>query len=206
MGRLFLIFSLLFFPELAWAADLIVTVRTPQGKPVSDAVVSLPEQHGRPIHFAWRYTMAQQNLQFDPFVLIVPVRAKVAFPNLDKVRHHVYSFSPAHPFELKLYGRDETRFVTFDKAGVIALGCNIHDGMVGFIVVVDTPYAAKTDASGEAVIHDAPPGSTDVRIWRPYLKAPQNTVLSAVVVPREGAARTVITVGVNPRPDTMRMY
>jgi len=206
MRRLFLLFSLLFFPGLAMAADLIVTLRTPQGKPVSDAVVSLPGPHGRPIHFAWPYTMAQHNMQFDPFVLIVPVGAKVAFPNLDKVRHHVYSFSPAHPFELKLYGRDETRFVTFDKAGVIALGCNIHDGMVGFILVVDTPYAAKTDAAGEAVIHDAPPGPAVVRIWRPYLKAPQNTVFSAVVVPRGGAASAIIIVAINPRPDPVRMY
>jgi hypothetical protein len=197
---------LLFSPGFALASDLIVTVRTPQGKPISDAVVSLPAPHGRPIRFAWPYTMAQHNMQFDPFVLIVPVGARVAFPNLDKVRHHVYSFSPAHPFELKLYGHDETRFVTFDKPGVVALGCNIHDSMVAFIMVVDTPYAAKTDAAGEAVIHEAPPGPADVRIWRPYLKAPQNAVASAVVVPREGAARALVTVVVSPRPDPMRMY
>src|ERR1700719_842331 len=123
------------------ASDLVVSVHTPQGKPVADAGVSLPAPRGRPIHFAWPYRMAQHDMQFDPFVLVVPVGARVAFPNLDRVRHHVYSFSPTHPFELKLYGHDETRFVTFDKPGVVALGCNIHDQMVGFILVVDTPYA-----------------------------------------------------------------
>ncbi|MHB8528702.1 MAG: cupredoxin domain-containing protein [Caulobacteraceae bacterium] len=200
--------SLLAFllPALAQAADLVVTVRTPQGRPVADAVVSLPAPRGRPIRFPWPYRMAQRNMQFDPFVLIVPTGADVAFPNLDKVRHHVYSFSPAHPFELKLYGHDQTRFVRFDKPGVIAVGCNIHDSMVGFIDVVDTPYAAKTDASGQAVIHEAPAGTATLRVWRPYLKGAQNTLTTAVTVPRQGTARAVVTAGINPPPDPHRMY
>ncbi len=160
----------------AAAADVSVSVRTSGGQPVRDAVVTLQSagDHGGAIHFDWPYRMAQQNLQFDPFVLIVPVGAVVAFPNHDNVRHQVYSFSPAHPFELKLYGRDETRTVRFDKAGLVALGCNIHDSMVGFIKVVDTPYAAKTDASGAVVIHGVPDGAATLKVWHPYLKAPGN--------------------------------
>jgi len=133
----------------ARAADLQVAVHTARGQPVRDAVVTYYPRGGAapgPVRFDWPYRMAQQNLQFDPFVLVVPVGSTVAFPNRDTVRHQVYSFSPAHPFELKLYGRDQTRTVRFDRVGVIALGCNIHDSMVGFIKVVDTPYAAKTDA------------------------------------------------------------
>src|SRR5450631_1210691 len=124
---------LLAAPLRAVAGDVVIDVRTPQGKPVANAVVTVAAPHTGPIRFAWPYRMAQHNMQFDPFVLIVPAGAEVAFPNLDSVRHHVYSFSPAHPFELKLYGRDETRLVRFDKPGVIAVGCNIHDSMVGFI-------------------------------------------------------------------------
>ena len=124
----------LMLPGVAAAADLVVSVRTAAGAPVSDAVVSLPEIRG-PLHAAGPYRMAQHDLQFDPFVLVAPVGAEVAFPNLDRVRHHVYSFSPAHPFELKLYGRDESRSVRFDKPGVVALGCNIHDTMVGTITL-----------------------------------------------------------------------
>jgi hypothetical protein len=200
---LFLAFLL---PALAQAADLVVSVRSPQGKPVADAVVSIPAPHSGPIRFAWPYRMAQRNMQFDPFVLVVPVGAQVAFPNLDSVRHHVYSFSPAHPFELKLYGRDETRLVRFDKPGVIAVGCNIHDSMVGFILVVETPYAAKTDAAGQAVIRGAPAGPVSLRVWHPYLRGPGNAVVTALVVPKDGQARATVTASVGAAPDRHRMY
>ncbi len=184
---LLLILATLLAPSLAQAADLVVTVRTAAGKPVADAVVTLPDIHGGPSHLAGPYRMAQHDLQFDPFVLVAPVGSDVAFPNLDKVRHHVYSFSPTHPFELKLYGRDESRKIRFDKAGVVAVGCNIHDNMVGFILVVDTPFAAKTDAAGQVVFHDAPAGELTVRVWHPYLRSPGN------VLTVRGAGRVAFT-------------
>ena len=118
----------------AAAGDLSVVVRNAAGHPVKDAVVTLKPAGGgvagAPIKFTWPYSVAQQNIAFNPFVLIVPVGSNVTFPNKDKVRHHVYSFSPTKKFELKLYGRDESRGVVFDKAGVVALGCNIHDQMI----------------------------------------------------------------------------
>jgi len=104
-------------------------------------------------------------------VLIVPVGSTVSFPNKDKVRHHVYSFSAPKKFELKLYGRDETRSVTFDKPGAVSLGCNIHDGMIAFIFVSDTPFAAKTGADGSATVQDAPTGASTLLVWHPDLKA-----------------------------------
>jgi plastocyanin len=193
---------------LAWlcatsvsAADLTISVKTANGAPVADAVATVYPASGvpaGPIHFDWPMRMAQQDLHFNPFVLIAPLGAVVAFPNMDKVRHHVYSFSPAHPFELKLYGRDETRSVRFDKAGVIALGCNIHDTMIGFIKVVDTPYAAKTNAEGVLVIHDLPPGSATVRVWRPYLKAPNNEVSRVITAPSAGSFSETFAVEVRP--------
>lgn len=156
----------------AAAGDLTVMVTNAAGQPVKDAVVMVYPKGGAhgPARFSWPYVMSQRSMQFDPFVLVVPVGATVSFPNRDPFRHHVYSFSPAKSFELKLYGHDETRTVKFDKAGVVALGCNIHDNMTAFIRVVDTPYAAKTDAHGAAVIPDAPSGPASVRVWHPYIK------------------------------------
>ena len=206
MTRLLILLFCLLLPTTALAGDLVVSVRTPQGKPVADAVVTVAASRTGPIRFAWPYRMAQHDMQFEPFVLIVPVGAEVAFPNLDKVRHHVYSFSPAKTFELKLYGRDETRTVKFDKPGVIALGCNIHDTMVAFIVVVETPYAAKTDAAGRAVIHGVPAGSQTVRVWHPYLRAAGNALTQTVAVPREGAASAAVTAEVRAPPERHRMY
>src|SRR4051794_37183154 len=184
--RLFLALLLCFAgPLSARAAELAVTVRNSAGKPVADAVVMVRPQAGvprGPIRFPWPYRMAQQSMTFAPFVLVVPVGADVAFPNLDLVLHHVYSFSPAKTFELKLYGHDETRRVHFDKPGVVAVGCNIHDTMVGFVRVVDTPFAAKTNAAGEAVIHDLPAGAATVTLWHPYLKAPHNELARDVAM------------------------
>lgn len=204
MRALAFIFALMFATASA-AADLSVEVRTGAGRPVPDAVVTLYPAAGTPpisqAHFDWPMRMEQQHLQFHPFALIVPVGATVAFPNLDTVRHHVYSFSPAHPFELKLYGRDETRTVRFDRPGAIALGCNIHDQMIAFIKVVDTPLAARTDANGVAVLHDAPAGAATMRVWHPFMKSPGNEVAETVVLPRSGAARQAVQVNLRNPPD-----
>jgi plastocyanin len=200
----------LMFATNAAAADLVVSLRTAGGKPVSDAVVTLYPASGTPpvsqAHFDWPMRMAQQHLQFTPFVLIVPVGAVVAFPNMDAVRHHVYSFSPVKRFELKLYGRDETRTVRFDHAGAVPLGCNIHDSMIAFIKVVDTPYAAKTGADGEVVLHDAPGGGVVMHIWHPYMKSPGNEIVRAIVIPRGGTARETLNVDMRTPPDRARAY
>ena len=173
----------------ASASDLVVTVLTRGGKAVPNAVVTVRPQGSLSrgaIRFPWPYVMAQKDMQFEPFVLIVPVGAEVAFPNLDEVRHHVYSFSPAKTFELKLYSRDQTRTVKFDKAGVVGLGCNIHDDMSAFIRVVDTPFAAKTSARGEALVHDLPAGPASVTIWHPYLKVRGGELTRQITAPASG--------------------
>jgi plastocyanin len=156
----------------AFAGDLVVMVTTKDGKPLPDAVVTLPAPAGAPApKFPWKLEIAQKDKQFAPFVLIAPVGAEVAFPNLDKFRHHVYSFSKGNKFELELYGRDEKRSVAFKTAGVAALGCNIHDNMVAFVYVADTPFAAKTNARGMAEVKGAPDGATQVTVWHPHARS-----------------------------------
>jgi plastocyanin len=203
MRTLYTLALLFAFTATAHAADLTVQVRTAAGKPQPDAVVMVyPDvKPASATRAAGPFRMVQKNMQFDPFVLIVPVGAEVAFPNLDTVRHHVYSFSAARPFELKLYGKDEARTVKFDKPGVVAIGCNIHDMMMAFIRIVDTPYAAKTDASGRAVLHDLPNGSATIRIWHPYLKAKDNEIAKTASL--SGAAQLVIPVEMRPAPERM---
>ncbi len=158
----------------AAAADLTFSVHGDDGAPLPDAVVVVHPAGGavgQPIKFSWPIVMTQQNIAFNPYVLIVPVGSTVGFPNKDKVRHHVYSFAPTKKFELKLYGQQAERTVTFEKAGVVPLGCNIHDSMIGFIYVTDSPYAAKTNAAGEAVIRGVPSGAAEVSLWHPDMKA-----------------------------------
>lgn len=192
----------------ALAGDLSVIVRNAAGHPVKDAVVTLRPAGGSapaaPIKFTWPYSVAQQNISFNPFVLIVPAGSNVTFPNKDNVRHHVYSFSPTKKFELKLYGRDESRSVVFDKPGVVALGCNIHDQMIAYVVVVDTAYAAKTGADGVALIRNAPAGNAAMTVWQPYMKTARNQVVKTIAVPAAGG-RQELKVDLRPAPGAMNM-
>jgi plastocyanin len=185
----------------AWSADLKVLVVNARHQPDADAVVMVRPAAGGargPIRFPWPMTVEQRDMRFRPFVLVAPVGADVAFPNHDPFQHHVYSFSPAKAFELKLYGHDETRRVRFDKAGVVALGCNIHDDMTGFIRVVDTPYAVKTDARGAAVVHGLPEGAARLAVWHPYIRGGRDLERNLVVGP--GGASLTVTVDVRAAP------
>jgi plastocyanin len=177
------------------AAGLDLTLVTSAGRPVVDAVVMVRPDAGvrGAARLSGPFRMAQKDTLFQPFVLIVPVGAEVSFPNLDPFHHHVYSFSKAKTFELKLYGRDETRRVTFDKAGVAALGCNIHDAMSAYIRVVDTPFAAKTGAGGLAVVRDLPAGPATVTIWHPFLKSPDGEMTRRVILPTTGTLSLALT-------------
>jgi plastocyanin len=177
----------------AWAGELAVSLKTPSGQPVVDAVIMVTPQSGKgAVRIGSGYRMAQKDLQFAPFVLVVPLGSEVAFPNLDQVRHHVYSFSAPKPFELKLYSRDETRLVRFDKPGVVAVGCNIHDAMSAYIRVVDTPFAAKTGANGEVVISGLPAGAATITVWHPYLKAARNEAARSATIPASGVTRQAL--------------
>lgn len=102
--------------------------------------------------------------------MVVQAGTTVEFPNRDPFRHHVYSFSPAKSFELKLYGNDKSEAVVFDKEGVVALGCNIHDNMLAYIYVVATPYFAKTGPDGIGTIADMPAGTYTITLWHPDQK------------------------------------
>jgi plastocyanin len=163
------------------AAPLSVRVVDASGRPVRDAVVTLyPAGQARPARANGRFVVAQQNLQFRPFLTIVPVGTDVSFPNFDPTKHHVYSFSSAKRFELKLFARDQSRTVHFDKPGVVALGCNIHDQMSAFIVVTDSAWTARTNARGMVTFGDAPNAPGRLTVWHPYLRAPGGQLQQSV--------------------------
>jgi plastocyanin len=175
------------------AAPLAVRVVDASGRPVRDAVVTLypAGNAARPARSGGRFTVSQKNIQFHPFLTIVPVGADVSFPNFDPTKHHVYSFSPAKRFELKLFAKDQSRTVHFDKAGVVALGCNIHDQMSAFIVVTDSAWTARTNGQGVAAFADAPNAAGRVTVWHPYLRAPGEIVQQGVAAGQRGASFSV---------------
>src|SRR4030095_2461510 len=125
MGKRLILLAIAALASAAPIARAPLTLRGTDagGKPVANAVVTLRPAAGaaRPMPVGRGYTVSQKDLQFHPFVLVVPAGATVSFPNFDPTKHHVYSFSPAKRFELKLFARDQSRSVKFDTPGVVAL-------------------------------------------------------------------------------------
>lgn len=149
----------------AWGAPQDFIVITHAGESVASAAVSVlvkgtPTTAGPSVSA----DMSQRQKSFVPSLLVVQTGTAVNFPNFDTVRHHVYSFSSIKTFEIKLYAGTPSKPVVFDKAGTATLGCNIHDRMLAYIHVVDTPYFGVTDGLGRTAI-DLPPGEHTVRVW-----------------------------------------
>lgn len=187
--------------QAAGPATLTVTVKQGNGMPVRDTVVMVyPKAGGASgaIRFGWKNEMAQSNIAFTPGTLIVPAGTEVRFPNLDKVRHSIYSFSKAAKVDIQLYGRDETRTHTFSVPGSVSLGCKIHDQMRGYIRVVDTPYAAKTDQNGQVKIAQLPGGAATVRVWHPALRTRTGEHEEAVTLAAGQTVARSITVALRP--------
>lgn len=155
----------------SWAAQAaVVTVRTTDaasGRVLDSAVVSLVPVARGSLPPPKSASIQQVNKTFVPHVTVVQTGAAVEFPNADTVRHHVYSFSPAKVFELKLYSGKPVRPVVFDRPGVVVLGCNIHDQMSAYVLVVDTPWSGVSDGEGVARLADVPPGDYLLQVWHP---------------------------------------
>ncbi|KZN51091.1 methylamine utilization protein [Pseudoalteromonas luteoviolacea] len=150
------------------AKPITVQVKDAEGEAVKDAVVWF-ESSQLPLSantLQQAYKMGQKERAFTPHILVVPKGAEVSFPNYDSILHHVYSFSPAQPFEFKLY-RDSPQSLNFGNTGVVELGCNIHDWMLGYILVVDSTYFALTNGEGKATIElpDTPIDSLTMQVW-----------------------------------------
>ncbi|WP_218573513.1 methylamine utilization protein [Rheinheimera lutimaris] len=154
----------------ASAASLQVQVQNNSAQPVAGAVVFLQSAAASAaVKAEATANIIQRNTTFVPEVLVIPRGTAVTFPNEDTVRHHVYSFSPIKQFEIKLYVGTPTEPVVFEQAGVAALGCNIHDHMIAWVVVLDTPYYSRSDSEGLAVLHNVPPGDYTLRVWHKSL-------------------------------------
>jgi plastocyanin len=163
--------ALLALPVLVNAATLEALVRTPAGNPLLDAAVVLepltpaPAARNRP-----HAVIEQRGTEFIPYVTVVQTGTAVDFPNNDTVRHHVYSFSNPKRFEIKLYAGKPGQPITFDKPGEVVIGCNIHDWMEAYVLVVESPYFGKTGPDGQVRIANVPAGRYRVQLWHPLQK------------------------------------
>ncbi|WP_343125267.1 methylamine utilization protein [Pseudoxanthomonas sp.] len=170
----------------AHAAEVRLAVGSNTG-PAMDAVVSL---HGTVPSSTRTATarMDQQHSAFVPGVLPVQAGTVVAFPNRDNIQHHVYSFSQPRQFEIPLYSGNKAAPIRFDKPGVVVVGCNIHDWMIGHIVVLDTPYFGKTGPDGKLSL-EVPPGRYTLRVW--HVRGNGAPLERALDVPAAGTSATL---------------
>jgi plastocyanin len=160
---------LILIAPFASAATIAAQVRDARGNAVVDAVVyAVPDKPVPPA--ARQAVMDQKNRMFVPHVLPIQTGTRVRFPNSDDIRHQVYSFSAAKTFQLPLYKGTPANPVVFDHAGVATLGCNIHDRMTAYIVVVDTPHFGTTGRDGRLTLQGLGAGRYTVRVWYPEMK------------------------------------
>lgn len=176
----------------ARAAEIEVQVNDIAGANVENAVVYLEPKDKAAPSLKNQASIAQKNKTFTPLVTVIQTGSSIIFPNKDSVRHHVYSFSPAKTFELKLYSGVPSTPVIFDKAGTVVLGCNIHDQMLAFVYIVDTPYFAKTDANGKVKLSDVPNGDYLLKVWHYALKKENVTVDKALSTKDANTIKMVI--------------
>ncbi len=190
---------------LLWAAaqagSLSVTVLQESGTPLAGAVITVHSLDGAAKASApVRAVMDQVDQAFTPDLLVIPVGSTVSFPNSDTVRHEVYSFSPAHRFELPLYRGKPYPPEHFDRVGLVTLGCNIHDFMLAYIVVTDAAFYGRTDAAGNWSAGAVPPGRYRIEVWHPRFGGGGAPSREVAVRDSSAAVRIRLDGGLRPAP------
>ncbi len=156
-------------PLSASAASISAVLTDQEGNPVEDAVIYIESLNGAmPDYAAAAFDVDQLDKEYVPHVRVITKGSTVAFPNSDDIRHHVYSFSDVRTFELPLYIGTPAAPILFDEPGVVDLGCNIHDFMRAYILVLETPYFAKS-VGGRLELEGFDDGTVDLVVWHPRM-------------------------------------
>jgi plastocyanin len=183
------------YPTMAARVD--IQVQAADGRPLSGAVVYVDSPAARAAARPVAGTEVEQaDKRFTQTVSVVPVGSQIHFPNRDKVRHHVFSFSPAKTFEIKLYTGTPANPVLFDKPGLVVLGCNIHDSMVAWVLVVESPWYGQTNALGQARLPQVPAGSHTLQVWHADLPTGSPPQAQPLVVGASDVSAVVRLAGV----------
>jgi plastocyanin len=161
----------LWAPGPAGAAAVSIQVEDEDAAPAEGAVVALVPAVAAPAAAPVSMVIDQENETFLPGLAVVPVGSRIAFRNGDITRHHVFSFSPTRRFDFQLRPDEASEPIGFDRPGVVAVGCNIHDRMLAHVYVSDAPLTAVTGADGVARFEGVPDGAYAARAWHPRLRA-----------------------------------
>lgn len=160
-------------PGLLWSNEVQVNATDQKGQPIAELVVwwePLDAPVPPPPTEQIIATVEQVDEEFNPYTIAVRTGTRVNFPNRDAVQHHVYSLSRPAQFEIPLHGGNVTESVVMDQAGLVPVGCNIHDWMLSYVVVVDTPWFGTTGETGTVSVNGLPPGRYKLSAWHPRLR------------------------------------
>ncbi len=152
--------------------------------------------HPRPAPAA-NQIVTQRDKTFLPHVLAVPVGTTVQFRNDDRIYHNVFSIAKPNEFDAGIRATGATYTKTFTHPGVVELLCNIHSTMNAYVLVVDSPFYAKAQASGTFLVHGVPPGRYELSAWH---EAASTITRKPITVGPEGARDVAVSVGGDKRP------
>lgn len=190
----------------ARAASVDIQISDSAGHPAVNAVVALRPQSGTmpPSHLPMEAIVDQRHETFIPLVTLIRKGGHVVFTNNDTTMHQVYSFSPIKQFEFEMDEGHRSAPVVFDKPGVASIGCNIHDRMITYVYVADTPWAVLTDAKGHAEVAELPSGTYRVDIWHPQLMPGRPPPSTTLVV--NGPAKFAFAIPLMAAPSARRTH
>ncbi|WDD98586.1 hypothetical protein [Thalassomonas actiniarum] len=175
---LLLAFALLSLP--LHALSLKVQVVDPADKPLENMVVYLEplggQQQGKTTKTV---DIGQVNKTFTPYISVIQSGNAVRFYNQDDITHHIYSVTGSHKFSIKIRSGQEMLKQDFVETGEVVMGCNIHDWMSGYLLVLDTPYFDKTNSGGQLILDVAEPGQYRITVWHPQLQEKNNRLVQA---------------------------
>lgn len=177
-----------------------VEIKDPAGARVEDAVASLVALDRTPalVPPAEPAVIVQEGEEFKPYVTPVVVGTRIRFPNRDKIAHHVFSLSPAKRFDIPRYRGDPKDTILFDQPGIVSLGCNLHDWMAAYVVVLATPYFGVSARDGFVLLSQLPPGRYRLEVWHPRLKEPERREVS--IAAGDTATQVIaVTLGIDRR-------
>lgn len=188
-------------------ATFSLTFKDQYNQPLENVIIEIEqiETTTTPVADKSPFVMDQINKEFKPHVLAVPKNAMVSFPNSDDIRHHVYSFSKSKPFELKLYAGQPKAPIMFENLGVVVLGCNIHDSMVGYIYIHDNNVIYQSNNKG-AIQVDIPISSIKkMWAWHPRNNKGVNNKKVIDIQPFKENTQAMIQIDIFP-PETRNSF
>ena len=178
----------------AYSAEITISVVDQKSNAVTDGYVELYALSGQEKSTPGSGEVDQVDKEFTPLYSAVAVGSTVLFPNSDNIQHQIYSFSKSKKFDLPLFAKNDQKKVTFDKAGIIHMGCNIHDWMLSFLYVYESKFFGQTDTNGSISFSSVPDGEYELRIWSPRLKNNRSIVKQTITLPATTSVTQTIKV------------